>query len=268
MSIALGRRRIKVTGSGYSAEGTFIESGRECRPQRDEQLSLALRLGALCNDAGFDKRSEEGDAYGDPTEVALLVAARKAGLHQSHLAQDYPRIREVPFSSDTKRMATLHRTSEGPMLVAVKGAVGVVLDASTAVLTEAGVVPLSEVYCTEILDWNHELASKALRALALAFKHVGDASNSPDVDSALTFVALIGMSDPLWDEAAVTLCREAGIRVVMITGDQIATASEIGSQLGIMKGQRGEPLRAVHGRDLTTDFRGAVAQELSDVAVF
>jgi Ca2+-transporting ATPase len=268
--LQLCRRRIEVTGSGYSAGGNFIENGNEISPEGDEQLSLALRIGALCNDAGFGDRTMDGDVYGDPTEVALLVAARKGGLHQSNLSRDYPRIREVPFSSESKRMATFHRMRQGSLLVAVKGAVGVVLDACTSVLTDAGAAPLSEGHRTEILNWNHELASKALRVLALAFREVDDTSDSTDVDSALTFVALVGMSDSLRDEAesAVALCREAGIRVVMITGDQIATASVIGSQLGIMKGETGEPLRAIHGRDLSTDFNGAVAQEFSDVAVF
>lgn len=268
--LQLGNRRIEVTGSGYAAEGTFIEGGHKRIPEQDPQLLTALRLGALCNDATLDESSNEGDVYGDPTEVALLVAARKAGLLQSTLHREYPRIREVPFSSESKRMATFHQTSEGKILVVVKGAVGVVLGASSTMARDAGAAELSDADRTEILGLNHELASKALRVLAVGYKYIECDLSDVDVDSSLTFVGLVGMSDPLRDEAqaAVALCREAGIRVVMITGDQIATASEIGAQLSIMKGKDGEPLRAVHGRDLPSDFSGAVAHTLSDVAVF
>jgi Ca2+-transporting ATPase len=167
-------------------------------------------------------------------------------------------------------MATFHQTPEGNILVIVKGAVGVVLDASSTMIGDAGTAKINDADRIEILRWNHELASKALRVLAIAFKHIEDNTSDADANSALTFVGLIGMSDPLREEAqaAVAVCREAGIRVVMITGDQIATASEIGTQLGIMRGKGGEHLRAVHGRDLPSDFSGVVAQEFSDVAVF
>lgn len=269
-ALQLYDRRIEVTGSGYVSQGDFIENGQRCDPAKDPHLLLALRLGALCNDAGLNEHSKGGEVFGDPTEVALLVAAQKAGLIQSDLAQAYPRIREIPFSSEAKRMATHHHTPEGVELIAVKGAVGILLDACSTVLTDKGTVPLDEHRRTQILGWNNELAHKALRVLALAYTQVTPPSETWDIDHGLSFVGLVGMSDPLREEAhaAVAKCREAGIRVVMITGDQVATASEIGSQLGIMHDHTGEPLRTVHGKELTANPDASSMPPLSDVAVF
>jgi Ca2+-transporting ATPase len=268
-ALQLGKRRIEVTGSGYVTSGSFIENGHAYVPQQDPHLLLALRLGALCNDAGLDEKLAQ-DTFGDPTEIALLVVAHKAGLDPSCLALEYPRIREVPFSSESKRMATYHRAPDNTELVAVKGAVGVLLAASSHAITEEGAVQITDSHRADIRESNNELAGKALRVLALAYKNQNTDGDDGEIDHDLTFVGLVGMSDPLRDEAhaAVAKCRDAGIRVVMITGDQIATASEIGAQLGIMEGPRGEPLRIVHGKDLAAELEGSSTQALSDVAVF
>lgn len=268
-ALQLNKRRIEVTGSGYVISGSFVENGHIREPQQDPHLLLALRLGALCNDAGLTEESGH-DVFGDPTEIALLVAARKAGLDLSHLSLEYPRVREVPFSSESKRMATYHRAPDNTELVAVKGAVGVLLAASSHVMTETGTVPLTDSHRADILESNNELARKALRVLALAYRSQNGADDDGKIDHDLTFVGLVGMSDPLRDEAhaAVAKCRDAGIRVVMITGDQLATASEIGAQLGIMEGHRGEPLRTIHGKDLSSKLETSSTQALSDVAVF
>jgi Ca2+-transporting ATPase len=268
--LQIDKHRIEVSGSGYAREGIFTENGQELNPRENKNLLLALRIGALCNDARLNENSSAEEIFGDPTEVALLVVARKAGLIHSHLHHEYPRYHEIPFNSEAKRMATYHRTPEGDGIVAVKGAVSVLLDASSHALTDEGVVPLDDSRREQIRTWNTELASKALRVLALAFKQFGDPKQDVSINQGLTFIGLVGMLDPLRDEAraAVAKCRDAGIRVVMITGDQIATASEIGSQLGIMQDTHGTQLRTVHGRDVSAQLANASSQPLSDVAVF
>jgi Ca2+-transporting ATPase len=268
--LQIDTHRIDVSGSGYIPEGIFTENGETLDPHKNASLLLALRIGALCNDAGLDENSLTGEIFGDPTEVALLVAARKAGIAHSRLINEYPRYHEIPFSSESKKMATYHRTPEGGGIVAVKGAVSVLLDASSHALTDKDTVPLTNSKREMIRAWNNELAGKALRVLALAFKHLDEPTYEVGIDQGLTFIGLIGMLDPLRDEAqaAVAKCREAGIRVVMITGDQIATASEIGSQLGIMRDTNGSLLRTVHGRDVSSQLANASSYPLSDVAVF
>ena len=269
-ALQIDNRRIDITGSGYVTKGSFLLNGQDVRPDTDCHLTFALQLGVLCNDAKLGEGLPEDQHLGDPTEIALLVAARKAGLILSELAHNYPRTGEIPFSSESKRMVTLHRTPQGAGLVAVKGAVSAVLSSSSAVLTAQGVLPLGDTRREQIIAWNRELASKALRVLALAYKDTQETPHDVEMDSGLTFVALIGMLDPLRDEAheAVLKCREAGIRVIMITGDQLATASEIASQLGILHDAAGSSLRAVHGKDLPAEITPEFTDTLSDVGVF
>jgi P-type Ca2+ transporter type 2C len=248
----LGDRQVEVTGVGYSPAGEFRLDDRAIGPKADEHLILALRIGALCNDAEIDRDGDAVTVLGDPTEAALLVAAEKAGLDLDTRERDYPRLAELPFSSETRRMVTVHRTPDERTVAYVKGAPGVILEASESQLTASGSRPLGpreREHCTRL---NEELAGRALRILALAYREVPEEYEEKDLTGGYVFVGLVGMIDPLREEAkeAVTTCRKAGIRVVMITGDQAATAAEIGRQLGIDRDPRGRALRAVHGREL------------------
>lgn len=272
-AIQLGSRRIALSGSGYAVEGDFKEHEEQITPKTDEHLTLALTIAALCNDASLNSDADSSEVIGDPTEVALLVAARKGGLHQERLHQKYPRVHELPFTSDSKRMATWHRTPENKMFIAVKGALSELLNASSHRYSCGVIIPLTEDDRAAIRTWNNELAGKALRVLALAYQHSDTSSHTmdnEDIDHGLIFVGLVGMIDPLREEAqsAIAMCRDAGIRVVMITGDQVATAIEIGTQLGIMNGPSGERLRTVHGRELSRLGDENWVDSVMDVAVF
>ena len=121
-ALHLGARRVEVTGSGYASRGEFRVQGRRIEPHGDDHLVLALRIGALCSDAKIDRADGRAAVLGDPTEGALIVAAEKAGLVLAALNRDYPRTGEVPFSSETKRMVTVHHTPEGKTVAYVKGA--------------------------------------------------------------------------------------------------------------------------------------------------
>jgi P-type Ca2+ transporter type 2C len=246
---ALGALRVDVTGAGHAATGQFQTDGRNIDPA---PLGLALRIGALCNDAKVDRSGDAVGILGDPTEAALIIAAGKAGLDRDTLHAEYPRIRELPFSSETRLMATAHTAPGGGTVAYVKGAPGSVLAASTAVLDGNGAAPMTEAATQQARAANEALASGALRVLGLAFRDLPEGFADADLTRGLTFVGFVGMIDPLRDEVKATIarCREAGIRVVMITGDQQATAAEIGRQLGLDTDRQGRPLQAVHGSAL------------------
>jgi len=141
---ALDQRRIDVSGTGYAIEGAFQYDGKVVDPRSDEQLALALRIGALCNDAKVERTNGRETVLGDPTEAALIVAAEKAGMNQAALSHDFPRTSEVPFDPASKRMVTVHRTPQGPTVAYVKGSPGTLLAASSATkILAAGVRPLT-----------------------------------------------------------------------------------------------------------------------------
>ncbi len=250
-------RRVEVTGTGYTAEGEFKVDGQKVGLATDSDsagpLRLALRIGALCNDAKLERLSNGANVLGDPTEAALIVAAEKSGLVCATLERDYPRTGEIPFSSETKRMATVHDTPEGQCVAYMKGSPGAVIEACVSVLGPDGVIPMSEQARTRSLATNNGLAASALRVLGLAYRELPAQHDEEDLTRELTFVGCVGMIDPLRDGAQATIatCREAGIRTVMITGDQQATAAEIARQLGLDSDPQGNPLRTVHARELS-----------------
>ena len=249
-------RRVEVAGTGYAALGEFTLDGKKVDAAADSDeakaLGLALRIGALCNDAKLERKGDTINVLGDPTEAALIVAAEKAGLDLAAMERDYPRASEIPFNSETKRMATTHGGPEGRTVAYVKGSPAAVLAASVSVLGPDGITPLSEEARARGLATNDALAASALRVLGLAYRDLPAQHGEEDLTRDLTFVGLVGMIDPLRDEAKATIatCREAGIRTVMITGDQQTTAAEIARQLGLDVDAQGNPLRTVHARDL------------------
>ena len=266
----LDQRRVEVTGTGYAPVGEFQVDHKSVDPRSDEHLALALRIGLLCNDAKVERVDGRETVLGDPTEAALIVAAEKAGMNHAVLATGFPRLSEVPFDCNSKRMVTVHRTPDGRTMAFVKGSPGTVIAASGAQVSATGVTPLTPGDRRHWEESNKRLAGAALRILGLAYRELPDGYNEGDLTQDLIFVGLVGMTDPLRDEAkaAITTCREAGIRIVMITGDQQATAAEIARQLGIDRGLDGSPLRTVHGRELTNLDAAGWKRAVDDAAVF
>jgi Ca2+-transporting ATPase len=263
-------RRVELTGAGYAVEGELSVAGQKVDPSSREcpqlTLELALRIGALCNDAKMDGAT----VLGDPTEAALIVAAEKAGLERVVLDQDYPRVHEVPFSSETKRMATVHKTPEGRSVAYVKGSPAAILEASGWLVGATGVMPMTAEVLEHARVMNEELAAGAMRVLGLAYRDLPGTYDDHDLTRELTFVGLVGMIDPLRDEAIATIasCRAAGIRTVMITGDQQATAAEIARQLGMDVDAQGQRLRTVHARELAGLDAAGWQNVVADAAVF
>jgi len=267
---ALHQRRIDVTGTGYEPTGKFQQGDKLVDPRSDEHLNLALRIGALCNDAKVERTNGDNTVLGDPTEAALIVAGEKAGLNPVPLETEFPRLSEIPFDSTSKRMVTVHRTSEGCTIAFLKGSPGTLLAACNAHLRTSGVMPLAPEDRLYWEETNQNLAGAALRVLGLAYRELPEVYTDTDLCKDLIFVGLVAMSDPLREEAkaAIATCREAGIRTVMITGDQQATATEIARQLGIDHDLDGRALRAVHGRELTGLDAAGWKLIISDAAVF
>ncbi|NTW70210.1 MAG: cation-translocating P-type ATPase [Chlorobiaceae bacterium] len=221
---------IEVSGSGYNPEGSFSISGGKPLPESLHELLVA---GVLCNDARMVKQSEGGwQIAGDPTEGALLVVARKAGLQEDQLQIEHERLDEQPFSSETKRMMTTNREGYSVNTFA-KGAPEVLLDLCSHVRFAEGVQALDEATKSALLLEADALGRKALRVLALAVK---PGAKLDSAASGMTFLGFAGMIDPPRAEAAdaVRQCIAAGIRPVMITGDHPLTAEAIAGELGIL----------------------------------
>jgi P-type Ca2+ transporter type 2C len=244
----VGGRLLEVSGTGYEPRGTFSMNGTAVEP--NEPLSLLLRAAALASDARLE-RNEAGDKWevkGDPTEGALVVAAAKAGLGKAELDAQFPRVSEIPFTAETKRMTTLHETPDGITAYA-KGAPEVIVQSCARQLTERGEEPLDDARRAEVLEVARRMAGEALRVLAVAYKR--DAAPE-DAEQGMTLLGLVGMIDPPRPEAqaAIRECEEAGIKVIMITGDHPLTAKAVADELGLSK----------TGRVVT----GAELEEMSD----
>jgi Ca2+-transporting ATPase len=239
-------------------ESEPIDWRPEERPDaRAEELPEAgrrlMEVAVLCNNASLGEAEDESEAIaggtGDPMEIALLAGGRGAGLERDALLGDQPEEREVSFDTDTKMMATVHAVEDGYRF-AVKGAPEAVLQAASRVFSEDGPVELEEA---DREDWSRsvgEMAAEGLRILAFAEKTDGDAEAEPYEN--LTLLGLVGLADPPRADAAdaVAECREAGIRVVMVTGDQPATAAAIARQVGLGTTDDDAEVEAVAGRDL------------------
>jgi Ca2+-transporting ATPase len=224
---------LEVSGTGYEPRGLFSQNGSTVEPY--EPLLLLLRGATLASDARIERDVAEDRWHvkGDPTEGALIVAAGKAGLNKEDLQSLFPRTGEIPFTSETKRMTTLHSSPAG-VIAYSKGAPETVLDSCTRGWAKGGEAELSGAGKAEILDVAQEMASKALRVLAVAYKRKAALE---DAERGMTFLGLLGMIDPPRQEAreAVERCEQAGIKAVMITGDHPLTARAVAQELGVLK---------------------------------
>jgi len=235
--IYVNGKTFDVSGVGYEPKGEFLNNITRIEPKENEDLSLLLRVGSLCTNARYDGKS----VIGDTTEGALIVAAAKAGMTKKDLENEYPRVHEVPFTSERKRMTTVHKPTEGKLVAYVKGAPEIILERSTHILKDGKAEKLSAKERKTILKTNENMASDALRVLGIAYKELSDNNpaniNEDMVEKDLVFVGLMGMIDPPREEAkeANLKCQQAGIKTVMITGDHKLTAVALAKELGMLK---------------------------------
>lgn len=231
-------RVIDLTGVGYIPEGSFVVEGAPIDPCLLPDLVNMLTIASLCSSAelSFDSANNTWSVIGDPTEGALLTAARKAGLIKRTLEEQIPLVAEIPFDPDRKRMSMIRKTTQG-MRLFCKGAPDVILDRSTYFCRDGKIVLLSPEDRSRILSLNQLFGLKALRVLAVAYRPLPENVNvEKSLEEELVFVGLVAMMDPPRKEAVQSLemCRRAGIKTVMITGDHKETALAIARELGMV----------------------------------
>jgi Ca2+-transporting ATPase len=235
--IFAGGRTIEVTGAGYEPKGEFKGSESDIRNNRS--LQLLLQGGVLCSDAVLEEKEGKWTVKGDPTEGAIVVAAVKAGLHATEMRLRNPRVEEIPFSSERKRMTTIHQMADGKKMAFMKGAPELVLERCSHMLEDGEIKELGEREKREISIMNEEMAEGALRVLGLAYRECNRPIECTEeqVEHSMVFVGLIGMMDPPREEAieAIGVCKQVGIKPIMITGDHRLTAVAIAKEMGIYK---------------------------------
>ena len=258
-------REYAITGVGHAAAGAILFDGAPVDGRDDPLVLAALRIAALANRGELVHTSGTSRAHGDPTDVALLVAAEKGRVSRSEWRSQWPEIGELPFSSERKMMATVHRGPEGEVIALMKGAPMTLLARSARILTGSGIRPLDDAARNAVQDANAHFASRGLRVLALAYASDGDAPPNRArersdplaiLEDELIFVGLIGMEDaPVPGiESVVSHLRAAGLRTIMLTGDQRLTAVSIATRIGILAAGEesldGESIAAIPTREL------------------
>ena len=231
-------RMIEVTGAGYEPVGEFRGSDK-IHVGESEPIRKLLLGGLLCNDSVLEKAEGKWIIKGDPTEGALTVAAVKAGLHETEVRLENPRVEEIPFSSERKRITTIHQMEDGKRMAFMKGAPEVVLEKCSYITDGDGHRPLTGEERAKFLNVNEEMAQDALRVLGVAYRELPEGTECVEeaIEKDLIFIGLAGMMDPPREEAieAIRVCKEIHIRPVMITGDHKLTAVAVAKEIGIYK---------------------------------
>jgi P-type Ca2+ transporter type 2C len=267
---------IEVTGTGFTPEGDFLLDDKEIKLDDHRPLTEVVKVGVLCNDSSLVQQDEGDDnkweIVGDPTEGALIVAARKAGFIKKDLEEEYPRIDEIPFSSEKKFMATLHETPDSEVMVCVKGAPETILEMCSHTIQDEAEDELQSSEKEKILEVNDDMAMNALRVLAVAFQYIAKddveatIERLNDGDGELVFAGLIGMMDPPRPEVteAIDRCKSAGIKVMMVTGDHKITGEAIARQVNICE----EGQKVFTGQDLDQMSDEELDDVILETAVF
>ncbi|ELY47200.1 cation-translocating P-type ATPase [Natronorubrum bangense] len=278
--IVANRETYEVTGTGYDTEGEFLQDDT---PVDSDRVAEVMRCGMLCNnvDVGTRERdaddgdSDAGDAgagertyLGDPTEIALFVAAQKAGFDHDELDEAYPRLGEVDFTSARKRMTTVHETPDGETVAYMKGAPETVIERCDRELVDGEFVDLTDERRQELEAQNESFGEDALRVMGFAYRPDVPESQVQDPDEDLeqemVFLGLQGMLDPPRPEVpgAIEGCLDAGINVVMITGDNAVTARAVGKEVGLRS------TRVVTGPELEEISDEELREIVDDVDIF
>ena len=252
---------FSISGAGYEPHGEFSLNGSVVHPS--EPANRLLRAAVLAADAHivYNESELRWHVKGDPTEGALVVAAAKAGLTKADLDAHYPRGHEIPFTSETKRMTTLHEGPAGPVAYS-KGAPEILLETCNRHVTAEGEKPLDEASREAIRQAAQQMASDALRVLGIAEKAGAQPS---DAERDMVFLGLVGMLDPPRPEAkpAIETCKLAGIRTVMITGDHPLTARAVAKELGMLQGGK-----VVTGPELSSMADEEFEREVENIEVY
>ncbi len=252
---------IEVTGNGYSTQGDFQIGGESTTIHKEKHLAYLLKTAALCNNAALEKEDKENIIIGDPTEASLLVLSEKAGYIKDELEEQYPRVAEFEFDSEKKYMLTFNKNGN-EIIAHAKGAPENLLILCTHIYYNGKKVLLTKELKKQILEENKKMASSSMRVLGLAFKEVKEISEKEIKE--MTSLGLVGMIDPPREEvkSSIKECKEAGIRVIMITGDHKTTAESIANYLGLMNKNSlsftGEEVDEMSDKELSIALNNAV----------
>ncbi len=266
---------VQVSGRGYEPYGSFHIDGEEINPKDYPGLTRMGRGALLCNDAEIEPLDEKDtwSMIGDPTEGALVVMAAKMDYRKDALEEEYPRVDEVPFDSKRKRMSTVNRLPDGSYEAYIKGAPDIMLDLCDRIYTKGEIKPLTPERRQQLLDMNSQLASQALRVLAVAYRPLGAkpaSANADDIERNMVFLGLAGMIDPARPEVrdAIVRARSASIRTAMVTGDYEATAVAIAKELDLLDGDGDLERRVLSGGDLDRLSDEELEERAEEVIVY
>jgi P-type Ca2+ transporter type 2C len=258
-----------VDGTGYEPSGRFYKGEQLCHLENEKSLQQLLMFGLLCNHAELLQKNKEYIIDGDPTEGAMLVAAMKAGYERNQLSTQFEIVHEFPFDSARKMMSVVVKDASGKQFIVTKGAPDVLIGVCESVLWDNRTQYLTPSTKQEVQATINELASKALRTIAVAFKQISPNAvilHENEAEKELTLIGLQGMIDPPRPEVkqAVKECKEAGIKTVMITGDHVITAKAIAKQLGIITNNS----KVIDGNQLSEMSVDELEDVVEDVSVF
>ncbi len=257
-------KSFSVQGAGYNIEGGITFENTKVTPKPNTGLWWTLIAGLLCNDANLEMKNGKTKVVGDPTEAALLVSALKAGLKR----EDFTRIDEIPFDSERKLMTVVVKDKKGKTFVLTKGATEKLLSRCKSKLSDGKIKTLDESECNRILKMTEDMASRALRVIAFAYKEIQSDYDIKSLEEDLIFCGLQGMIDPPREEAkkAIKRCKDAGIRVIMITGDHPLTAVAIAKELGLISHATKETV--ITGQELEKIDDNALKNILKKAVIF
>lgn len=277
-------KQFKVSGVGYAPEGEILDfTGKPVSLEENSTLRQLLVTAGLCNNSRLvppDDSAARWTVLGDPTEAAMLVAAQKVGINLSVEQSHTPRIRELPFESNRKRMSTIHQISDpsfgADRAAYVKGAPKEVIDLCTSFFSDGRNEPLDAALREQIMNANDNYARNGLRVLAVAIRKITDETGLPEnlsaytpelVENEMTFLGLIAMMDPPRPEVAASVeeCHHSGIRIIMVTGDYGLTAESIARRIGIVQG---EHPRILTGVELEKISDSELKEALSGEVIF
>ncbi|NYE05255.1 Ca2+-transporting ATPase [Bacillus niacini] len=258
-----------VDGVGYQPRGDFYRGNTRVHPKDEKALQQMLIFGMICNHSELKIKDEDYILDGDPTEGALLVSAMKAGLDRTNLLDEFTIIKEFPFDSARKMMSMHVKDKQGRNFIVTKGAPDVIIGKSESILWDGKTQYLGQSVQNQVQEAINNLASKALRTIAIAFKPIPANTvilSEQEAENKLTFIGVQGMIDPPRPEVkdAVKECKEAGIKTVMITGDHVITAKAIASQLGILT----KKSMVLDGNALSNMSVEELEEVVDDVSVF
>lgn len=264
--ILVNDKVIDVSGVGYEPRGEFFINGQKIEAKNNEELALLLKGAALCNNAFLEEKNGKCEIIGDPTEVALVVVAAKAGQWKDDIESEYPRIEEIIFTSERKLMSTIHQNGKEKISFA-KGAPEIILQKCKYIQKNGKLIQFTEEEKENILQINNNFAGDALRVLGIAYKKITGPLTPENAEKDLIFLGLAGMMDPPREEVAeaIMVCKRAGIKTVMITGDNEHTAEAIAKKIGLLS-ENGS--RVLTGRELDRLSEREFEKIVEDIVIY